>query len=380
MRASVLVDVARMELRELPRPEPGPRDVLLEVSAVGLCGTDFHIFGGEANYNLDRNGRPIPLAAAPQVLGHEFTGVVRELGREVRDLAEGERVVVDQGVNCRSAARTPACEYCATGDSHQCEHYVEHGITGLQGALAELVAVPAVNCVRVASDLTPAEVALTESLACVLHSSRRAAAAKARYALRATEPARAVRTAVVLGAGPAGLLFVQHLRRVDGFDGCVLVSEPDPAKRALAETFGAETVDPGTEDLAQVVRERSSGRLAEYLVEATGSGVVHEVLPQLVRKQATVLQYGVGHGRAALGLLNQLHWKEPTLMLSIGASGGFDADGRPSIYREALGLLETRTVVVEPLLTDRYRGLERVPQAFGGDHRRPGYVKGVVTF
>ena len=138
MRASVLVDVGRMEVRDVPVPAPGPHDVLVEVSAVGMCGTDFHIYGGEFNFNLDDRGRPVPLAEVPQILGHEIAGTVREVGAEIRDLATGDRVVLDQGLSCVSTRREVPCEYCATGDSHQCEFYTEHGITGLQGGFAEL--------------------------------------------------------------------------------------------------------------------------------------------------------------------------------------------------------------------------------------------------
>ncbi len=379
MRAVALTGVGRLELVDVPRPTPGPRDVLLSIDAVGLCGTDFHIHAGEANYAADDEGRPVPLDVAPQVLGHEFTGTVEEVGAEVHDLEPGDRVAVDQGLNCVSAAREERCEYCATGASHQCAHYREHGITGLPGGLAEALAVPAVNCVRLAGDLSPAEAALTEPLACVLHSSAVASSATARYALGAADPERRVRSLVVLGAGPAGLLFVQVLRNLYGFDGRLIVSEPNPVKRALAERFGAETVDPGAVDLAAEVRERTGGRLAEFLVEATGSGVVYAELPRLMRKQATVLQYGIGHGETPLALLNPVHWKEPTFVLSVGASGGFDADGRPTVYRRALSLLESGRVQVAELVTDVYRGLERAPEAFAGDHLRGDYVKGVVT-
>ena len=81
MKAAVLVDVGRIELRDVPCEDPGPRDVLVRVTAVGLCGTDFHIFAGHANYNRDERGRPIPLAREPQILGHEVAGVVEAAGR-----------------------------------------------------------------------------------------------------------------------------------------------------------------------------------------------------------------------------------------------------------------------------------------------------------
>ena len=378
MRASVLVDVGALEVQSVPRPVPGPRDVLVGVQAVGLCGTDFHIYSGESNYHLDEDGAPIPLRAASQILGHEITGTVEEIGAEVADLKVGDRVVLDQGLNCSSTRRSPRCEYCASGDSHQCEWYEEHGITGLPGGLAEYLAIPAVNAVPIESGLEPAVAALTEPLGCVLHSTDRASRSGARFGIGAADPGRRVRSAVVLGAGPAGLLFLQVLRRVQGFDGALFVSEPDPAKRRLAEGFGATTLDPASQDVVAEVRERTGGRMAEYLVEATGAGFVFDQVPRLIRKQATVLQYGIGHGGASLELLNPVQWKEPTFVLSVGASGGFDPDGRPSIYRQALRLLESGTIHVEQTLTHRYPGLESVPDAFAGDHAEPGYVKGVA--
>jgi L-iditol 2-dehydrogenase len=377
MRACVLTGVGRLELRDVERPRPGPHDVLVEVAAVGVCGTDFHIVSGESNYHLDARGEPIPLERAPQILGHEITGVVRERGAAVRDLEPGARVVIDQGIHCASVRRVPPCEFCATGDSHQCEHYAEHGITGLPGGFAELVAVPAVNCVRLRSSLAPAEAALAEPLACVIHSCDRMQRAAARYALAPRSGAEGIRTAVILGAGPAGLLFVQWLSAL-GFEGLLLVSEPDARKRELAEGFGAVTIDPRRVRPVDAVLEATQGRRAELLIEASGSGLAFAEIPALVRKQATVLLYGIGHGGASLELLNPLQWKEPTVVLSVGASGAIERDGRPSVYRRALECIESGRVRVAPLLTHRYTGLEHVPRAFGGDAARPGYVKGVV--
>ncbi len=146
MKACVLCDVGRIEVREVPQPRLGARDVLLRIAAVGICGTDAHIFSGHANYNTDAAGKTVPVSVQPQILGHEISGEVAELGSEVRDLAVGDRVVMDQGLNCVSTHREPRCEYCLSGDSHQCAFYTEHGITGLPGGLAEFIAVPGKQC------------------------------------------------------------------------------------------------------------------------------------------------------------------------------------------------------------------------------------------
>ena len=102
-------------------------------------------------------------------------------------------------------------------------------------------------------------------------------------------------------------------------------------------------------------------------------------IPNLIRKQATVLLYGVGHGGASLELLNPLQWREAVLVTSVGASGGFDPDGRPTIYRDALQMLERGDVEVDGLLTHEYSGLPAIPDAFTGAHTDRDYIKGIAV-
>lgn len=376
MRAAVLVAPGRMEVRDVPVVPPGPTELLLRVGAVGLCGTDFHIFSGQGNYHSDQNGRLIPLEEAPQILGHEFVGIVEETGGRVGDLKPGDRVVVDQGRHCMSAGRAP-CEYCATGDCHQCAFYGEHGITGLPGALAEFITVPAVNSLRV-EELPLSEAALTEPLACIVHSCDLVERANTRYRLRHQAEAQNVRTILIFGGGPAGLLFTQYLRRALSFDGQILVSEPDAAKRALAERFGATAIDPSAVELSEAVAELTSGRRAEYVIDAAGAGAVFVQIPRVLRKQGTVLMYGHGHAGVGLGVLNNVQFLEPSLLSPIGASGGFEPDGRSTTYRRALALIETGQIDVRSFVTHRYHSLDEVPAAFSGAHESPDYVKGVV--
>jgi threonine dehydrogenase-like Zn-dependent dehydrogenase len=378
MRAAVLVDVGRLEIRDVPFVPPAAREVVVQVQAVGLCGTDLHIVAGHANYNFDERGRPRPLREHPQILGHEIAGVVTDIGSDVRDLAAGDRVLVDQGLSCVSEARQPACEYCRSGDSHQCEQYRELGITGLAGGFAEFVTIPAVNAVRLAGDLPAEQAALAEPLGCVHHSIDALMRASSRYALgRAGE--HAVRTILICGAGPAGLLFVQYLRNVLGFTDRIFVSEPNANRRKLAERFGADTIDPTSEDLVVAIAERTKGRRVELLIEASGSGPIFRAIPGLIRKQATLLLYGHGRAGEQLGVMNQVQFLEPTLVSPVGASGGHGADGRPLTYERALRLIEAGTVDVAPIITHRYSSLDAIPLAFAGDHKSANYVKGVVT-
>lgn len=371
MKASVLCDVHRLEVRDIPRPTISPYEVLIRVTAVGLCGTDVHIFAGHANYNTNEYGQQIPLALQPQILGHEITGVVEQVGSAVGDLREGDRVVIDQGLNCVSRRREVLCEYCRTANSHQCEFYREHGITGLPGGLAEFIAVPAVNAIRINAPLEASTAALVEPLGCIIHSSDAVARARAAD--------RRVRRVLICGAGPAGLLFTQYLRNVLSYEGLLFVSDPNERKRELAKRFGAdEAIDPGSSDLVELVHEHTGGKGVEYLIEASGSGDVFRSMPGLICKQATVLLYGHGHAGTELSVLSSILFKEPVLVSSVGASGGFESDGRPTVYTRALNLIEQKRIDIAPLITHRYTSFADVEKALASDIHATDYVKGVV--
>ncbi|HSE19617.1 MAG TPA: alcohol dehydrogenase catalytic domain-containing protein [Pyrinomonadaceae bacterium] len=379
MRASVLCDVHRLEVRDIPRPVISPYEVLIRVSAVGLCGTDVHIFAGHANYNTNEYGQAIPLALQPQILGHEITGVVEQVGSAVSDLREGDRVVIDQGLNCVSRRREVLCEYCRTDNSHQCEFYREHGITGLPGGLAEFIAVPAVNAIKITEPLEAATAALVEPLGCIIHSSDTVAKSRARHAVNAESAERRVRSVLICGAGPAGLLFTQYLRNVLSYEGLLFVSDPNERKRQLAKQLGAdEAIDPVGADLVELVHDHTGGKGVEYLIEASGSGEVFRAMPGLICKQATVLLYGHGHAGTDLSVLSSILFKEPVLVSSVGASGGFESDGRPVVYKRALNLIEQQRVDVASFITHRYTSFSDVEKALSSDIHTDDYVKGVV--
>ncbi|HEY2964228.1 MAG TPA: alcohol dehydrogenase catalytic domain-containing protein [Pyrinomonadaceae bacterium] len=378
MKASVLCDVRRLEVRDVPCPAISAYEVLVKTTAVGLCGTDAHIFAGHANYNTNESNQPISLAVQPQILGHEISGVVEEVGSAVKDLHAGDRVVVDQGLNCVSRRREVLCEYCSSGNSHQCEFYREHGITGLPGGLAEFIAVPAVNAVKITGPIEASAAALVEPFGCIIHSSDTVAKTRTRHVINAATPESRVRSVLICGAGPAGLLFTQYLRNVLGYEGFLVVSDPNEHKRQLAKKFGAnEVIDPG-EDLVEPVREYTGGKGVEYLIEASGSGDVFRSVPGLICKQATVLLYGHGHSGTDMSVLNSILFKEPVLVCSVGASGGFEADGRPSVYARSLGLIERKQIDVAPMITHQYESLSDVECALSSDIDSPAYVKGVV--
>jgi len=376
MRALAVTETETFEMREWPRPAIKSHEVLVRIGAVGLCGTDFHIYEGRANYNADPSGRLIPPREQPQILGHEMCGTVAEVGSEVGDLQVGDRVAIDQGINCSSRREPAWCEYCVTGNTHQCLRYAEHGLTGLPGGLAGCIAIPAVNAVRIESDLPAEEAALVEPLGCIIHSSEMVARTPARYRFGGERPIRSV---LICGAGPAGLLFTQYLRNVAGYDGLLLVSEPNAERRRLATEYGATAINPAETDLVEAVQDLTHGERVQYLIEAAGVAQLFTQMPGLMRKQATVLLYGHGHHGVDLGVLNYIQFMEPTLVAAVGASGAIDPDGRPRTYRQALELISSGRINVSRFITHRYDQLEEAPRAFAQDRFEPDYIKGVVA-
>jgi L-iditol 2-dehydrogenase len=376
MQALILRDVRQLVLETVSDPTVQENSVLLKIAAVGVCGTDLHIYNGHANYHLDLNGRPIPLSQSPQILGHEFAARVQEVGRGVTRCKAGDMVIVDQVLSCASQGRHRPCEYCQTGDSHQCEFAEEYGITGLAGAFAELLVVPEINVLTVPADVPALDAALAEPLGCIIHAHDRAAAARTRYGW---EGERRIRYAAILGAGPSGLLFVEYLRNVQKFDGDLFVIDCRDAKLAAARRLGCIAIDSRREDPGEAVRRLTRGVGIQYLIEATGNGKALDWIPILTRKQATLLLYGAGHSNLSPGCLTPWQAKELSVVTSAGASGPLDSECGPGIYRRALELIRKRTIHAARIISHRYNDLASLPGAFSTASLSEDFIKAALV-
>ncbi|HEX5586746.1 MAG TPA: alcohol dehydrogenase catalytic domain-containing protein, partial [Acidimicrobiia bacterium] len=228
MKAAVYHGPRDVRIEDVPEPEPGPGDVLVEVARNGICGSDLHTYLGSGAANLHLPGI---------VLGHEFAGTVRAVGRDVDDLAVGAVVAVAPIEWCGE------CAPCREGKVNLCRR---GGIYGgfrlpLHGGLAPLVTVSRRAAFSVPESLDPVSAALTEPVAVAVHAVRRA-------------PRTLGATVVVLGAGPIGLAVLQAVRAAGA--STTIVSEPSAARRARAASFGASLVlDPRTDDLRAGVRD-----------------------------------------------------------------------------------------------------------------------------
>jgi threonine dehydrogenase-like Zn-dependent dehydrogenase len=322
MPAAVFAAVGKLALEERPVPTlRRPRDVLLDVEACGICGTDLHILS-------DPPGHP---ASVGVVLGHEFVGVVRQVGPDITGLHPGDRVVVAANVSCGQ------CAWCRRGLENHCKRFTTHGIF-VDGGLAPSVAVPAASCFPISLDVPSHLAALAEPLSTVINGVQLADAFPGD-------------TVVVIGAGPIGLMFTALL---DAAGAKVIAIEPTRRRRELAEAMGAfRVVDPTGEDPGAVVGGLTEGLGADVVVDAVGSQLPTSL--ELVRKAGRIVLFGMNAEARAEIAQNGITRCELSIL---GAYVGRKED----VFPVAVRLLEQRRIDFEPLVTQRI-ALAELPRA-----------------
>jgi L-iditol 2-dehydrogenase len=262
MHAYVLVRPGEIALRELPRPSPGPADIVVRIRAALTCGTDVKAF---------QRGHPkFPM---PTPFGHEFSGEVAEVGARVRGFREGDAVMVVPTAPCGQ------CYYCERQQENLCDTVME---TMVLGGYAEYIKLPArivqVNVYRKPKALPFTVAALLEPLSCVLHGLES-------ITLRPDD------RVVLLGAGAISLLHLLTLRAMGMSHIAVLGRR---ANRALYATeLGADAVFTGGIAAAhEHVMAYTGGRGADVVIECTGQVEVWEAAPSLARRGGQVVLFG----------------------------------------------------------------------------------------
>lgn len=230
----------KFEVREMEFPDLKENEVLIRNKACGVCGTDVHIYHGEAG-SAEVN--------PPVVLGHEFAGIVEKVGSAVKNLKPGDHVAMDPNMYCNE------CLPCRMGKKQNCENLKALGVTQ-DGGFAEFCLMPSSQCFKVSEDIPFVEAAMAEPLACVIHG----------IDLAHIEPGQSV---LVIGGGTIGLLMVQ-MARLSGA-GMVILSEPEEGRRKTALEIGADAViDPINQDLKTELRKLLDADGANVVIECVG--------------------------------------------------------------------------------------------------------------
>ncbi|MGE3286600.1 MAG: zinc-dependent alcohol dehydrogenase family protein [Pseudonocardia sp.] len=251
MRAAVIASDG-VTVETVDDPTPGPREVVVEVAACGICGTDLHIADGEFAPTL------------PIVPGHEFAGEVVARGAEVTELRVGDRVAVDPSLYCHE------CHYCRRGRGNLCERWNAIGVS-VPGGAATFVAAPVANCVNLPDGVSTADAALIEPLSCAVRGFDVLAPDLAAHYL-------------IYGAGTMGLMMMELAKRAGA--GSVSMVDLNPARLETATELGCTAAVTGADEL-----DRPRGW--EVVIDCTGAVAAIEDGLARVAPGGTFQQFGV---------------------------------------------------------------------------------------
>ena len=262
MKSAVFYGKHDLRVEEHEMPKVGPKDVLIQVKACGVCGTDVHIYEG------DKGAAEV---TPPTILGHEFSGVIAEVGSEVTNYKAGDRVCIDPNCYCG------ACEPCRNGVVHYCEHMIGYGTT-VNGGFAEYCAVNERQVYKLGDNTSFEQGAMTEPVACCLHGMD----------MCEIRPGHQV---VVIGGGMIGLLMLQ-LSSLAGAAKVALL-EPVESKREVGKKLGADIcIDPIHEDVKARLKEEGM-TWVNTVIECVGRPSTIEQAIDIAGNKAVVMMFGL---------------------------------------------------------------------------------------
>ena len=305
----------RFTVDDAPEPAAGPGQVVVDVHAAGICGTDIHATQGLFPWT------------PPLIMGHEYSGIVRDVGRGVSRRLLGKPVACEPSYGCGQ------CAACASGRISQCPRATR------VGGFAQRVALP-LSCTHpLPRGLDPVTAALAEPAACCLSGLEM---------FRMPRDA----TVLVIGGGIMGLITMAMARKRGAKR--LILSDPLEERRAIARKLGAHVViDPTRENLGERLRELTKGRGPDVVCEAVGKPELVAEALRLVRAAGTVQLVGVNPKGSHLPLdLFDVHFRE------LSVHGAY---GRGTAFRRALALLPK--LGLKRLMTGRFP-LDRIGEAF----------------
>ncbi|MDI6902742.1 MAG: zinc-dependent dehydrogenase [Methanocellales archaeon] len=311
MRVAMYYNNKDVRLEEMPIPQIGPGELLVKVIASGICGSDVMEW-----YRIKK---------APLVLGHEITGEIAAIGKEVKKYKKGDRVFVSHHVPCNT------CRYCMSGHHTACETL--HKTNYDPGGFAEFIRVPQLNVDKgvflLPKEMSFEEGTFIEPLACVARGQR----------LARMQPGRSV---LVLGSGISGLLHIQ-LAKTLGAER-IIATDITEYRLKAAKKFGADAIVHAKEDVPAEVRKVNEDKLADLVIVCTGALAAAVQALQSVDRGGTVLFFAVP-GVDVPVPMSELWRNEITLMTSYG--------GSPKDIQTAIELIRSRKVNVEDMITHR---------------------------
>jgi len=322
MRRVMLVEPEHFVIEEVPIPEPASDEVIIKVERSGICGSDVHIYHGVS---------PIK---PPVVLGHEFSGTIYAKGAAVEGFQIGDRVTAEPGIQCGK------CTYCQSGRYNLCiNQYTIGARLGHDGAYADYVRVPVAKVIALPEGMSFEAGAMVEPVACAMHA----------LDVAHIHPGD---TALVIGAGPIGLLIAQAVRMAGAE--LVIVSDLVPERLSLAKQLGADAVvDVRDTDLVAWTKDTyGEGGITHVLDTASAPQTFQQAL-QIVRRGGRIINIGVP--------VKPVEWNPIHLLWEIEITGMNMYTRRN--FDEALDAMTRGHIQVDPLITASYP-LARIEEAY----------------
>jgi len=342
----------KLEVRDWPDPQPGPRDVLLAIQACGVCGSDMHF------YETDKDGYILypGLTKFPTILGHEFSGKVVEAGKEVTDLKVGDMVTAEEMIWCGH------CVPCRNGFPNHCANLEEIGFT-IPGAYANYIAVDEKYCWKIdaiaerfGDEQKAYEVGALTEPSCVSYNAMFSRAG-------GFKPGHYVS---IFGAGPIGLAAI-GLAKAAGA-GIIAAFETSPQRRTLAKAVGADFVyDPREVKPSEIMMDLSKGEGFNFHVEAAGAPEL--TIPEMEKALAINAKI-VQIGRAAQRVPMYLETFQVRRSQFYGAQGHSGDENFPNVIR----LVASGRLDLSPIITARYNLADTVDAIAKSTQRSDGKI------
>ena len=312
MKAAVYHGSGDLRVEEVPVRKLKDNEVKIQVKYCGICGTDIHIFHGDGGC-CD--------VTPPLVPGHEFSGVVAEVGAGVKTVKVGDRVTGDPNDMCGE------CYFCKNGMQHFCKNNIGIGTT-VDGGFAEYVIMREKQVYKVSDELSFIEAAMAEPISCCLHGIDLC-------------NIKAGDTVLVIGGGPIGMIMMQLAKNAGASK--VIMSEPGKEKREQALKLGAtKTIDPLHEDVEAVLAEYCEN--VNVVIECVGNVHTQADAVRFAGKGATIMYFGLAAPEESFPIRPDDIFKKELHITSSYIN--------PYSFERAIQILESGTVELESLITN----------------------------
>lgn len=267
MRAAFLLGQRKMEMKEIPMPVPGDDEVLIKMKHLGVCGADVEFY---------RDGRIGGwIVDAPTILGHEPSGEIVGMGRNVTGFEIGDKVTLEPGEPCYT------CEYCKKGSYNLCPSVSFRGVPGINGAMAEYITASANMTFKLPKGVSTVEGCLVEPLAVGFHAANQSGAKNGM-------------TAAIIGSGCIGLMIMQALM-VKGVTKIYMVDLNEKRLEKAKELGAAAVVNAKEKDSVEAIKELTGGQGVDLVFEVTGSkqGTLQTV--HMAKRGGTITMIGLSN-------------------------------------------------------------------------------------